>query len=264
MSKESKAKENWDKIRSSVAKIRHALIPDQKLRVDSVRVHLENDLYLQEITSGKQIVCDVEYQMLFMTPEELEKCKLHYDNGALKNAKGEVADTAGMQSKMMDDGQAFVMSKDGDLYVGTHTGELNRSRKNLSHASFLGGRPAEMAGMIGINDKGKIVEIRDISGHYRPEALDMYRGIKALEKTMPGVFDKQCRIYFLQTLKTFTIQAFLKDMEKEVAPGQSKYDMLRAERITKDNAALSKLTKSTSPTATPRSQSRTSSPTLDR
>lgn len=41
---------------------------------------------------------------------------------------------------------------------------------------------------------GKIGYISDNSGHYQPEEIDMYRGIKKIQKKMPGALDKNCLI----------------------------------------------------------------------
>lgn len=122
------------------------------------------------------------------------------------------------------------MSKDGCLeYIGTHTGLYDSTTENFSHASFLSGRPAEMAGMITINYTGKIDLITDNSGHYAPEAMDMYRGIKKLQRLMPNVFTDNAQIE-LRGRDSLKITDFVKEMEAIDNNVKTKYDNLREER----------------------------------
>ncbi|KJW01382.1 hypothetical protein RPATATE_0856 [Rickettsia parkeri str. Tate's Hell] len=64
------------------------------------------------------------------------------------------------------------MGEDGTIYMGTHKNQYLPNTKNLVHDSFLIGKPAEAAGVIGINDRRKIDYLRNNSGHYQPEALE--------------------------------------------------------------------------------------------
>ena len=202
------------KLQRGVDKIRRALPKTADEHIDTVRVGIHRDSdYLQEIATGKQNDGDAEYQMLAMTPKELEECKLHYRNEKLYSANGDVVTTQGRTSKNKKDVQAFVMSKDGDLYIATHKGEFNKSGATFTHASFLGGRPAEMAGMIQINRDGKIITISADSGHYTPEPLDMYRGIKALQQKMPEVFAPKANVILFDPRRVLSIGDFISQMD---------------------------------------------------
>ncbi|XVN43117.1 MAG: hypothetical protein RCG15_02170 [Candidatus Rickettsia vulgarisii] len=130
------------------------------------------------------------------------------------------------------------MAKDGSLYIGTHTGQYDSETLTLTHASFL--RPAEMAGMISINDKGKIELITDNSGHYAPEDLGMYRGIKELQKSMPNVFTENAEIEIRG--QATSIDSFMKDMEQLNSNGIPKHQELKNERIEKNKQSSGKLT----------------------
>ncbi|MFV9930206.1 MAG: hypothetical protein AB8U82_05005 [Rickettsia endosymbiont of Haemaphysalis japonica] len=66
----------------------------------------------------------------------------------------------------MNNVQAFVMGEARTIYMGTHKNQYLPNTKNLVHGSFLSRKPAEAAGVIGINDSGKIDYIRNNSGHY--------------------------------------------------------------------------------------------------
>ncbi|XVN42386.1 MAG: hypothetical protein RCG15_07155 [Candidatus Rickettsia vulgarisii] len=113
-----------------------------------------------------------------MGPEELKQHQLFYEpsSASIKDHNNNTATTVGKESKHTQNIQAFVLAKDGSLYIGTHAGQYDLT-KPLTHASFLGGRPVELAGMISITKEGKIDMLSDNSGHYAPDILDMYRGV---------------------------------------------------------------------------------------
>lgn len=219
--------------------------------IDCVKVRIkEYDGYLQEISQGKQIHNNIEYPMLRMTSEQLQEHQVIYDQSTegLLNYNKSCATTFGAKSKGVKNLQAFVMSKEGALYIATHTGALNRNQNTLSHASFLGGRPAEMAGMISINKQGKISLITNDSGHYGPEALDMYRGIKKLQSLMPNVFTPdaiiQCHLgdkahsyqnvsspFSPLTEPVQKVSTFIEEMEKIGINGKPLHQELRDQRV---------------------------------
>lgn len=212
--------------------------------VDCVRVRIasEQEDYLREAAIGKRMQGDREYQMLQMDEDRLKECKLTVENGKLlyltnkkiastkdKVSKGKV--DKGKNIYLMEKGlQAFVMDKDGALYIATHKGDLNEDPSlNMTHASFLSSKPVELAGMISINDEGKIIKINDHSGHYRPEPLDVYRGIKKLEKQ--DVLDPSCSVVIGR--KTKSITAFIRNMEAIQPSGKMLHEELREARIDK-------------------------------
>ncbi|MGX6960090.1 MAG: hypothetical protein ACIPMY_02360 [Rickettsia endosymbiont of Pentastiridius leporinus] len=172
--------------------------------------------------------------MLRMKPEELKTCQLSYDKSrqTLLDHTGKLASTIGKESKGKKNLQAFVMSKEGEIYIASHSGRYEMDKKTLTHASFLEGRPAEMAGMISINDNGKISHISDNSGHYQPDKIDMYRGIKKIQETMPGALDKNCTIH-LYDMKPMQVNNFMAAMEIKVRGkgGKTYYEIGREERI---------------------------------
>ncbi|KJV59216.1 hypothetical protein RFEPED_1617 [Rickettsia felis str. Pedreira] len=237
------ARDNWNRL---INKFKAALIPEHELGklndaiVDSVRVKVvQQDRYLQEIAQGKHKVNLEEFNMLKMSSEERKTCQLSYNTSAqiLLDARGRVATTIGKESKSMRDVQAFVMGKDGAIYIAPHKGvyEADKTIPNLTHASFLGGIPAETAGIIGINNRGKIDYLSNNSGHYQPEALDMYRAVKKIQETMPGALDKNCQIDIQGHPRIF-VTDFIKDMETKVGFGKSaktKHEKLRENRIEK-------------------------------
>lgn len=219
----NRARDNWNKL---IGKFKRAVIPEQyesgKLTeaiADSVQVKVtQQENYLREIGQGNHVHGSAEFNMLRMDSEQLKTCKLSYDksNQALFDHTGKPASTIGKESKGVQNLQAFVMSKEGEIYIASHKGvyETNKKIPNLSHASFLEGRPAEAAGMILIKN-GKIGYISDNSGHYQPEEIDMYRGIKKIQEKMPGALDKNCLIH-IYGKKPEPVKDFVAKMEIKV------------------------------------------------
>jgi len=224
-----------EKVRLGVKKMSRALPKNTLEAVDSVRVRIQEvEEYLQEIATGKQIHHGAEFRMLRASRGDLDlHHRIKYDakdkNLKSYSQKDHVVDTSRGISKGAQGFQAFVMStKEGILYIGTHAGELSLDDYTLTHASFLGGKPAEMAGMIKI-EHGKITSITDESGHYIPEALDMYRGIKKLQQNMPDVFAPDAKIK-LYNKDTMMVSDFINNMEK-LENGKPHHWHLREERI---------------------------------
>lgn len=245
----NRARDNWNKL---INKFKRAVIPEQyesgkltEALADSVQVKItQQENYLTEIGQGKHIHGSREFDMLRMSPEELKTHQLSYDKSrqALLDHTGKPASTIGKESKGEKNLQAFVMSKEGEIYIASHSGRYETDKQTLSHASFLEGRPAEMTGMISINDNGKINRISDNSGHYQPDEIDMYRGIKKIQETMPGALDKNCTIH-LQEANPMYVHDFMKTMDSKVpgSPDKTWYEKGREERIAKIKGYQDKL-----------------------
>lgn len=228
MSEENKKNKLRDIIKT---KIMTLIKPAKGMMVDSVRVNIASNIkYLEEIYTGKITNLSNEYKMLRMDKEELGNCQIIISSGKLvyKNNPKKIASTIGLSSKLQKNLQAFVMGKDGALYMATHIGKFvpNTSVANLSHASFLGGKPAELAGLISISDEGKIIEITNNSGHYLPEALDMYRGIKKLGK---DVFAPNAVVVIGN--KKENIVDFIEHMESIQENSKALHENLREDRV---------------------------------
>ena len=145
------------------------------LPIDTVRVNIsENDRYQQELGQGFHELNGERFPILKMTETQLREHQLFYeqDRKLLVNSKDEVVTTKGLRSKNLNNVQAFVMAKDGAVYMGTHEGVYSLSGNSLVHGSFLSDKPAEMAGLFRIID-GKINWISNNSGHYSPSELDI-------------------------------------------------------------------------------------------
>lgn len=227
--KSTPAKKKWRDIVKS--KVMPAVKPEKGDFVDCVRVRISSSTdYLQEIATGKRMNYGTEYKMLQMDKKTLEEHQLLYQSGSLVYRKDQAkkASTEGLTSKGEKNLQAFVMGKDGGLYIATHAGRFSPdpSKATLTHASFLSGVPAELAGMISINGQGKITQISNNSGHYAPDELDMYRGIRKLGME---IFDPNCRVRIIGG-KSLRISSFMKGMERVQASGKMLHEELRDAR----------------------------------
>jgi len=97
-----------------------------------------------------------------------------------------IADTTHFEIPGKGNGYAaYVITADGTLYLN------DQHQKNcFSHASFTHGEPVVCAGMIKIV-AGKIMDINNISGHYRP---NLSHFAQAILRIHPELFHKQGRI----------------------------------------------------------------------
>jgi hypothetical protein len=222
--------ENWNKTKNILRKSIHS---EGFSPVDTVRVRIaEHDEYLQELSQNKQLrkIDDAyqEFKIIKFTPEQLLDRKLIYDNNFLK-LNGNIADTSNQTSKDKIGVQMFVMSKEGNIYIENHQNFLFIDNENINHGSLLDDKPVEMAGLIGITN-GKITYISNESGHYKPQDLDIYRGIKHLLKIMPHALDKNC-VISIKGKYSLNINDFISSMEEIQKNGKPLHENLRNLRI---------------------------------
>jgi hypothetical protein len=73
----------------------------------------------------------------------------------------------------------FILSSNNRLYVGTKKQTLFG---RVQHSSFSGGTCVKSAGWMRFNVEGKLVEIANFSGHYRPKAVQVFNIIRHLQR----------------------------------------------------------------------------------
>jgi hypothetical protein len=71
---------------------------------------------------------------------------------------------------------AYVWEREGTLLAGKHEG--NR----VHHSSFMAGESVRCAGMIAVNDAGKVTFVSNNSGHYRPTKAQLIDFVKWLNQ----------------------------------------------------------------------------------
>ncbi|MES2677211.1 MAG: hypothetical protein V4612_02710 [Pseudomonadota bacterium] len=110
---------------------------------------------------------------IYLNSKEREAYRVQFHDGKLYQDEKEL-DTTILNSKFKDRGvAAFVLSRDGNLYVNEHMAN------QFNHSSFLSGDITASSGMIEI-EKGKVMKIDNVSGHYKPNEVEMVRIVKAI------------------------------------------------------------------------------------
>lgn len=85
---------------------------------------------------------------------------------------GAVCDTRRCVSRFKPKGYAaFVVTTNGNLYIHEH------QKNKVAHATFKNGEKVLCAGLLRIK-AGKITDINNWSGHYRPRLLNLFEGIR--------------------------------------------------------------------------------------
>ena len=87
---------------------------------------------------------------------------------------------------------AYVWAQDATLLAGIH------QESNVHHSSFMAGKSVRCAGMIAVNDAGKVTFVSSNSGHYRPTKAQLTgfvewlkeRGVMA-DDALVGFFEGQ-------------------------------------------------------------------------
>ncbi|WP_163512263.1 hypothetical protein [Fodinicola acaciae] len=102
-------------------------------------------------------------QVHYLDDAGRQQFRLFTKDGKLYDANGNPFDTSLGHSAHSGGGKAiFVMDKDGNLYASNF-----HSPGQFHHSSFLGGKPVASAGELSVRN-GKLVELTDRSGHYKP------------------------------------------------------------------------------------------------
>lgn len=134
--------------------------------------------------SDQKQTSQVEYNS---EAEGIKKYKVTFKNGIIYDNQNQIFDTSTLKGKATyTQFAAFVFTKKGELLIAEHKHE------KFQHSSFIGGDNVMCAGMIKVI-KGKIVDISNVSGHYRPHALALANALKTIPE---NVFAKDCMITF--------------------------------------------------------------------
>lgn len=127
---------------------------------------------LLAITQGN-LKLDASQGTRRFTDEELQRYAYRVLDGHLRNGDGVALRSTVMFSSHDKSGMAaFVISPDNKVYIFNH---FNKTDK-VAHSSFVG-KFAKGAGEILIS-KGKVKLIHAHSGHFRPNALNLYHVVK--------------------------------------------------------------------------------------
>jgi hypothetical protein len=118
--------------------------------------------------SSAGVVSKVDFKSLKTTP---------FNTKDGKGKKGEPSDS-----------YAYVWEREGTLLAGNH--EVNR----VHHSSFMAGGSVRCAGMIAVNDAGKVTYVSNNSGHYRPTTAQLTEFVEWLNQR--GVMAVDAKVGF--------------------------------------------------------------------
>jgi hypothetical protein len=112
----------------------------------------------------------------YLTPQKMEEHRVFARDGELVDAKGVAIDTRAGVSFWGGKGSAiFVIGANGHMYLSNH-----QVVGKFHHSTLVAGGSILAGGEIYAR-QGKIIEIGDQSGHYRPQAWHMMQVLKLLE-----------------------------------------------------------------------------------
>ncbi|MCE5319356.1 MAG: hypothetical protein LLG04_18570 [Parachlamydia sp.] len=114
------------------------------------------------VRDGKPVACRMPY---FDNPAPYE---VRFSQGALSTQNTLGRSPAGTYK--------YVVSPEGKLYMGTKT------NVGLHHSSFLSGGAVVAAGVLKLDDQGRVIALNNSSGHYGPPAAALLRMIRLLTK----------------------------------------------------------------------------------
>ena len=100
-------------------------------------------------------------------PAERARMKLYVRDGLLTDLAGQRLDPLTDVHPSRDGLAIFVMDRQRDIYVS-----FDHQQNRFHHSSILAGKPVLAAGDMTILD-GKLLEISNSSGHYRPPARSL-------------------------------------------------------------------------------------------
>jgi hypothetical protein len=194
-----KAQFHWATVKSTFHRVYSG--EGVPIKLHTIDDDQNNYMRLQELSSGNVTLkstqeSEQKFQMVRFNDNQLKARELIYNNdGNLQDVNDKKATTDNAVSKNLKGYKAYVF-QNGSLYVEENSGEFNQNGETVTHASLSRGARVDLAGLIKIKE-GKIIYIDSYSGHYRPDVLEFYKGLKMLQEKMPNAFSTDCEIgYF--------------------------------------------------------------------
>lgn len=125
----------------------------------------------------------------------------------------------------------FVMDTEGNLFV--HEDNQSKDGKRIGHPAFTRGKAVACAGEISVQN-GKITEISNASGHYRPGGYSLHRVVEALHGR--NVLAKDCLIediqgeFFMEKQELDTYDDTMRTIKKRMLTWEQ-YSACYAEKV---------------------------------
>lgn len=182
-----------------------------------------------EVGTEERTIPGTNTKVKYFTPEEQAKYALQIkeENGALKlyDSKGNLYDTTNETSKGKKGYVAYVLTLDGRLIVHAHV-NTRTEEYAFRHSTLAAGEPVICSGLMQV-EKGEIRRMDNNSGHYKPEAANLYNVVKKFKKLFSEDAKVTCYGYFyrllqqiplirkIPTKKEESVENFLERMEKK-------------------------------------------------
>lgn len=170
------------------------------------------DLYLNKKMKDDPKLCEhlKRNNVRYFNDQEREETKISFtDEGEMRQIG---LDSETKYNFKLNEGEyAFILSKDR-LYLApkimTHKGAIK-------HSSFLKGGPIKSAGLMKIDAEGKVISIKNHSGHYYPEKKEILECLIFLKKNLKAQdFNRLEIIEMVSKGWKMTVAKFLKDKLK--------------------------------------------------
>ncbi|WP_341808512.1 hypothetical protein [Wolbachia endosymbiont (group E) of Neria commutata] len=191
-----------------------------------------------EVGTEERTIPGTNTKVKYFTPDEQIEHALYIgeENGDLKlyTLEGKLYDTTNETSKGKEGYVAYVLTLDGRLVTHAHV-NTRTEEYAYRHSMLAGGEPVICSGLLQVIN-GKITHIDNNSGHYKPEAANLY---KVVEK-FKGLFSKNAKVvcygYFyrllqqiplirkIPTKKEESVENFLERMEKKGKDKLTEYE----------------------------------------
>jgi hypothetical protein len=154
------------------------LSPEEQARVvDFVRNHEVETKPVEPQFRGEETGAVWGTRVKYLTPEERAQYQVSVRDGRLFDANGQPLDSTTSRSVFGDQRLIFVMSPEGRLYA-SGAQEVGR----FHHSSFLAGGEVAGAGELVVRN-GRITELTDRSGHYRPDPAQVWETLERLRRS---------------------------------------------------------------------------------
>ena len=136
----------------------------------------ETNLSFDEWRISKRLVGSSPDQVKYLNKEERKQYEVIISDGLLIR-DGKPLNTSSESTIFSGKGIAiYVVSPEGQLYVGSH------NKGKFHHSSFLSGAPVKGGGEIQTDEQGQIIYLSPKSGHYNPGKKELLAVLEWLQE----------------------------------------------------------------------------------
>lgn len=182
----------------------------RKFRETDMTKGIKYNYILEKLSEELKQREDCQQNSLYLYAEERKRYEVEFTaNGELRNHEG----------KVLNGEYIYVMSPGGKLYAA-----LPSEVKH--HSYFLAGEQVKCAGMIKI-ENGKLIQLSNESGHYKPDTDDLKRAAKSLLFEIGYqdfiCVDHSCLAKKKSEIKEYPAKAFVTSINAETLTPSKRY-----------------------------------------